>query len=374
MATKIEHIHSITGIRAVLMLLVLFFHVYAFIAKSAFTLPAILAQPLSHFWVAVDMFFVLSGYVIALNYYHSLKNKQLSYRNYLVSRIARIFPAHIFLMLAFLIFILSFYGLEFFRGGEWEKQFPFNNKYLSWSFIDFLKTLFLVQSWGIPTQMGWSFVAWSVSCELFVYLLFPIFIRVSNLFSSSKKLLIISAVIIYLIGLIALLFSTQKYGINPTGVVRVTFGFYIGIVVYLLTQEHQSNHIQTTYSLLAYIASLLICLLFLFSAYYFLSFIWLIPAFAVLLYLLASRKLAAPVLSSRLFVYLGKISYSFYLVHGILLIVWRILFPLNTVINKGKIYVLLYILSYVIACFIVSALTFHCVEEPSRKKIRQYFS
>lgn len=160
MHNKIEHIHSITGIRAVLMLLVLFFHLYAFIFKYTYAVPSFLAQTLTHFWIAVDMFFILSGYVISLNYYQALKEKRLSYHSYLISRIARIFPAHIFIMLASLTFILAYYGLGFWgEENNWRSLFPFNKSYSSWGFVDFFKTLFLVQSWGIPTQMGWNTVA-----------------------------------------------------------------------------------------------------------------------------------------------------------------------------------------------------------------------
>lgn len=357
------------------MLLVLFFHLYAFIFKYTYAVPSFLAQTLTHFWIAVDMFFILSGYVISLNYYQALKEKRLSYHSYLISRIARIFPAHIFIMLASLTFILAYYGLGFWgEENNWRSLFPFNKSYSSWGFVDFFKTLFLVQSWGIPTQMGWNTVAWSVSCELFAYLLFPVFIKLSSLFSKHRVLLILSAIVIYLLGLAALLFSLNKYGINHTGIVRVSFGFYMGVVIYLLSKDLPSKALDKPYSKIAYFGSIIVLLLCFLSAYYFVSFVWLIPAFAILLYFLVTKKVASPLLSSRVFVYLGKISYSFYLVHGIFLLLWHILFPLEFAIDSGEVYVLSYIFSYVIACFIASALIFHMVEEPSRKKIRQLFS
>jgi peptidoglycan/LPS O-acetylase OafA/YrhL len=104
---------------------------------------------------AVTLFFVLSGYVLALN-----SAKYASWPSFFVARVARVWPAHAVAIL-FWAYIFYPYTIDLIRtpGGT----------------HDLVLNLLLLQAWSPDKQVYWSYNApsWSVSCELFFYLMFP---------------------------------------------------------------------------------------------------------------------------------------------------------------------------------------------------------
>jgi peptidoglycan/LPS O-acetylase OafA/YrhL len=109
---------------------------------------------------AVTFFFVLSGFI--LTYVYDQRLTWAKVPEYLVARWARIWPLHV----TCLVFTAALY---------------LSRGYLAWNSETawrFISNLFLVQSW-IPI-LGWPLAfngpAWSISTELGFYLLFPLFV------------------------------------------------------------------------------------------------------------------------------------------------------------------------------------------------------
>lgn len=108
----------------------------------------------NHYWafgsgyVGVGFFFVLSGFVLALNYRGGVSTKE-ERRDFWFKRFARIYPTH---LLTFLICL--------------PLGFPWHA----------VPSLFLIQSW-IPNSgifFGGNVPSWSISNEAFFYALFPL--------------------------------------------------------------------------------------------------------------------------------------------------------------------------------------------------------
>ena len=101
-----KHIEELDGIRGIAILLVFAFH--AFKRANYFT-----ANPILHFitkltsigWVGVDIFFVLSGFLIT-SILMQKKGKKDYFKNFYARRILRIFPLY-YLMLGVIIFSMS---------------------------------------------------------------------------------------------------------------------------------------------------------------------------------------------------------------------------------------------------------------------------
>lgn len=108
------------------------------------------------FGLFVDMFFILSGFVISYSYPASTGVR--SYTRFLVRRIARIYPLHVLTLLVFAG--LALIGIA----GPTEHS----------GVSDFLYNLFLIQAWGVTDHLSFNSPAWSISAELFCYLLFPL--------------------------------------------------------------------------------------------------------------------------------------------------------------------------------------------------------
>lgn len=96
-------------------------------------------------WVAVDFFFILSGFVLS----HAIISGKQSYRQFAIGRIARIFPLH---WLTLLLFIAAFYLVG------WEKALVWKD--LGWN-------VFLLQSVG-PKMFEFNWPSWSISVEFWI--------------------------------------------------------------------------------------------------------------------------------------------------------------------------------------------------------------
>ena len=150
-------LRSLTGVRGVAALVV---------ALAHFNLPAFAAFNglfIGSFSQAVDLFFCLSGFTLALVYEPQTRTFA-NWRNYAAARIARIYPLYLATLLWSALIGISL-----------GPQYPLER---AWS--DFLAQLALINSWPIVgTGVHWDLPAWSISVEFFCYLfLFPLLWRV----------------------------------------------------------------------------------------------------------------------------------------------------------------------------------------------------
>ena len=138
---------------------------------------------------AVYFFFVLSGFVITLNYIDKINNfKDLI--NFQIKRFYRLYPTHIFILFIVLfVQILKYLVVNYtqLQSG----QVPFGYWY---TLKDFLANLLLIQSiFNYFYYLSWNGAAWSISTEFYTYVIF------GALFMVSKKSLIPLIIFIYLV-------------------------------------------------------------------------------------------------------------------------------------------------------------------------------
>jgi peptidoglycan/LPS O-acetylase OafA/YrhL len=86
----VEHIRSLDGVRGIAVLCVVFFHFFPRGGAGA------LVPLISTGWVGVDLFFVLSGYLITSILYEH-RGKERYYRNFYGRRVLRLLPLYYFL-------------------------------------------------------------------------------------------------------------------------------------------------------------------------------------------------------------------------------------------------------------------------------------
>jgi peptidoglycan/LPS O-acetylase OafA/YrhL len=138
-----NRIDALTGLRFFAALAIVFNHLNGTLWVPANGLP--LNQ-------GVSFFFVLSGFILQYSYRGRFEN--LSFSQFYLLRIARIWPSHLVIIVA-----LVLHGAS---------------SYLSWGQI--LTVAFLLQSWSphLTTTFLMNGPSWSLSVELFFYALFPI--------------------------------------------------------------------------------------------------------------------------------------------------------------------------------------------------------
>jgi peptidoglycan/LPS O-acetylase OafA/YrhL len=125
-------------------------------------LPSSIATP--NFYPLVDFFFVLSGFVIMHIYGRGEGIRSISaFVGYLRKRFARIYP--LFALTLAIYVILAFLAARGLIPGGAKPWFRSDT---------FFANLFLVHAWGTVGIESFNYPSWSVSAEVFVYLLFPI--------------------------------------------------------------------------------------------------------------------------------------------------------------------------------------------------------
>jgi peptidoglycan/LPS O-acetylase OafA/YrhL len=154
-----SHLPALTGLRFFLALWVIIDHLVGrgnIYEPVAAALPAPLQAIIRGGYQAVPTFFVLSGFVLARTYASTDWSPSNAWK-YLVGRFARIYPVYLLSLLIVLPFIMK------------SKEQP-----KGWLVTMHLT---LTQGWFVGHyKAGWNTPAWSLSCEMFFYLIFPLLI------------------------------------------------------------------------------------------------------------------------------------------------------------------------------------------------------
>ena len=151
-------------LRALAIILVFLFHYFILSGGQPTWLP-----DLAKFgWTGVDLFFVLSGFLISSQLFAQIKQGQkISFKNFFLKRLFRIVPA-------FLVTIGLYYFFPFFR--EKERLPPL------WKFLTFTQILGLnLKDFGTFSH------AWSLCVEEHFYLVLPLILILLQLTNTLKK-------------------------------------------------------------------------------------------------------------------------------------------------------------------------------------------
>jgi exopolysaccharide production protein ExoZ len=293
-----NHVHPMEGLRGFAVFLVFLVH-YATLSKPWLDGSPELVWFTQQIFVignaGVDLFFVLSGYLI----YGSLISRPQKFLPYLSRRIERIYPA--FLVVFFIYLILNF-------------LFPAENKIpsdLPQRIIYILANLLLLP--GLFPIDPLITVAWSLSYEFFYYLAIPFLIKLLNLYRWSPR----ARLILYLYVSLAIMLICITGG----GPIRLIM-FISGILLYEVIKNQYVTTPSSILALMFLIAGLLV------KALPFYGALWLAVktgALFVSFFVLCFCCFAQPtawlprIFSWTPIRWLGNISYSYYLIHGLTL-------------------------------------------------------
>jgi peptidoglycan/LPS O-acetylase OafA/YrhL len=296
-----KELRSLTGLRAVAALFVFCFHTSGY------------GDRVSNFWRIADVgfcgvsfFFILSGLVLTW-----ATNPRISSRRFYGRRFARIYPAHVVMSVIAIVLYL-----------HWEpKAEPLGYVLLS---------VVLLQAWipSVVALQAGNGVSWSLSCEAFFYACFPFLRSVLTRWSPRARiqlgvgLAVASTVAALISGLT--MNGTYDLVVYENPLVRAS-EFVLGMIVGLALREGYRPAIRPFYGwlLLAFTwgASLLIGGTRGWLPYRGITDALVLPAFLLLIVAYAGADLrgAATFFARPVMVYLGRISFAFYLVHQVAL-------------------------------------------------------
>lgn len=296
-------------------------------------------------FIGVSFFFILSGFILSYSYEDKLKNEVTSKRQFILLRLARIVPMHLLLAMPFILLTIHL------------KNFDFSKT---------LTNILLMQSW-IPKEdyyFSLNGVSWSLSDELFFYLMFIPLIYTSI----TKKVITAISIITLLLTIYFLkIIQTEElnhwlYYIFP---VSRLVEFICGMIIYACWKNSRLSTVDSLLFLIS-LLPLLIAIYYSnninnslrYSLYYLLP---MVIFFTSCIYL--RNGVIHTILSSKTLELLGKSSFIFYLIHQpIILFCFKIFGH-----NPGP----LYLIALLVIITIVSIILYKLVEEPLELMLRK---
>lgn len=350
-----KHLPALTGLRFVLAIWVIVHHLTGkgmMLQPWVETLPSGLESLVRGGYLAVGTFFVLSGFVLARSYGQKSWDRGSIFR-YGIARIARVYPGY----LLSLVIVSPFIYRSLLTGGAGSSRR-----------VELLTDYGLVlQGWNGSLGVGWNTPAWSLSCEIFFYLCFPVLL----MFLAQRtwpRIILAGA-----LSIVLPLFLAQMHVPWWWKPFYHTADFLVGIVAsHLYDALHGVNFKRVgvcLYGVAAPLGALMIAFPESLRAWSMDLNSSLRPVnVAILIGLAMGGGLPARVLSSRLLKYLGQASYSMYILHVPLLwwysrYLWRSVRAIPPAAAAAI---------YIVSVILISALAFELVEEPANRMIRRW--
>lgn len=356
--SKIKYRADIDGLRAIAILSVLIFHLDA--------------KYLSGGFVGVDIFFVISGFLITSIIKKEIEEtSSFNFKNFYIRRIRRLFPA-LFVTLAITTIIVAFIfsptHLSSYGGS------------LVTSLLSVSNFFFWVESdyFNVSSKVKPLLHTWTLSIEEQFYLIWPITLlflvkikRKSRIFILFILTILITLILTYIFkdGQIALinhffpfakdLFSDGKSTIFFLLPFRF-FEFLFGAILVWFIHYRLSKRFY--YDMIFFIGLIFI----LYSIFFFdenMIFPYynaIIPTLGTFLVIYSSiHSRFNFVLENKLFIKVGLISYSLYLVHWPVIVIWNYLSDNVTISDNFAI---------LIICLFLAMLSYKYIEQPFRNK------
>jgi peptidoglycan/LPS O-acetylase OafA/YrhL len=283
-------------------------------------------------------FFVLSGFVMAHAYCNTDFTKQKNIFNFYLKRLAKIYPTYIVVTLVYSAVIRDIPSQQYLRV--------------------IVNDLFLVQGF-FPSMfpIGLNGGTWSLTVEIFLYFLFPFLMILSG---QSPKILIVAIILTIIVSL-----NVKFDSIYSNPVCRVG-DFLCGMGFYFLRKQIRSIPFANYLHLITVIVLYLTCKKLGGSYQYMQGQFIIVPLFGVWITMVFYSK--SKIYNNKYLEYLGLISYSFFLWQSIAIILGKKLIRMYPDFNLH----LLVVMAFVVT-FCISALSYHFLEERTRRYVLQKF-
>ena len=374
----VEHFYSLDVLRGLAALSVVFWHWQHFFffgtKPGAFDVARL---PFSEWvfvlytkgWLAVDLFFSLSGFVFYWLYSKRVSEGAISPSKFALLRFSRLYPLHFVTL-----FIVAVSQLWLIKVSRSYFVYPNNDG------NHFMLNLIFASSWGFERGYSFNGPIWSVSVEVLLY----------ALFFSCSRLFPVRAIVLALISIFGF-YIVQKY-YQPIG--RGIGSFFLGGCVFLvykaIVTSHRAAALTKWLAILmisAWVATIVIAqqgvdlsirgvpFLWRFDAY----FQWIVhkilsawPVFVLFPLTILSLALIETHRGTlgRRVSFIGDISNSSYLLHfplQLLFIVVLTRFAVNNSVYYSPWFMLLFFTVLIAACLI----SFRYFEMPAQKYLRQ---
>ncbi|ARV16601.1 acyltransferase family protein [Polaribacter sp. SA4-12] len=377
------YLHNLSSLRGIAAILVTTLHFHFFLGAI---FPYEAAGLIDKLYLMVDLFFILSGFIMCY-VYEDVFNKGLekkSYKNFLISRLARIYPLHVLVIGAELLLFLGYLCIDKFQFlSDWNQHLyrldaiPFQ--------LLFLETV------GIFDFATWNMPAWSLSAEWWAYVIFPfLFIFFKKVGYKKWFLALISVISLWFFieTVLAPLHPFLNFPPDPKkidldvnwhwGTLRGIVGFIAGMIVW---QVYKFSTLKKVFSnVWVFLSLIALCII---SMYY--HWYDTVTVFIFMMIILSSAygsSIIDKLYSFKFLRKLGDWSFSIYIWHMFIINmisfyfmlnvdkkVGGILRPLNGSLMEARVSFIIFMLITIFVGF----LSYKYLENPTRKWINKKF-
>jgi peptidoglycan/LPS O-acetylase OafA/YrhL len=358
-------IKSLEGGRGLAALIVAFYHLK--IGVDYFSV-------IRNGYLFVDLFFVLSGFVICAAYSGRMQTAT-DFQSFLIRRIGRLLPLLLFTTALFLLIANSIVlakKVALSSGYASILNNPGAHEFLIPSVSELVSVITMTHGMGVFDRLILNTPSWSISTEFYTYLVFAV---VALLLSGRSRVaaFVMLSVAGFVVAMLASILTHEcmREGgcLSLTydfGFPRTVCSFFLGCLTYLA-----SRRMRARASALQVAGASMLALLFMFvDAYPALAFAF--PAAFALLILSLSKDdgWLAGILMRRPFAVLGERSYSIYLMHMPLILIFENLAKRA----NGVFFSTLVLVAFAAVLIIVSGWTYRFIEDPFRSMFNRFAS
>lgn len=349
---------ALTSMRGIAALGVVMFHidVCLFYREMGTLLPKTSSGLIANGYLWVDFFFILSGFVIHHAYAERL-GAGIRWRTtarYYRSRFLRIYPLHLALTLLLIVAVIAAgSACPGLRDGSWDAFFkpsalPTN--------------LLMLHAMTPGAGLTWNIVSWSIAAEWWVYAVAPLLIPILRPRRPVAGVLCMVAGAFVLIGLYV---AVGRHTLDITfdfGVIRCFGGFLIGLGLYRLQRSALPLSPAVTDGLALSALAGIVVLMHLDA-----NDLLIVPLFALLVLTGASGQgRLNHALASAVPHCLGRISYSIYLVHGLVFMLFWFGAPALGLSFQTPLAAGAFALAFLAVTLVGAALAYRFVEVPAQ--------
>ena len=334
---------------------------------------ALYLPPIAHGYIFVDLFFVLSGFVITATYSQRITSIA-DLKPFLIRRFGRLFPLMIF---ATLLYVIAFDLII------WAKRLlvdlghtglltnPEALTYMVPSLAELGGTVLFAQGMGVFDHLILNKVSWSISVEFYTYVVFAVL-----WVACRGKARIVASVVLALAGVALTTWSTLSihdclnkgfcYDVSyDFGFARCIGAFFLGALSFQVSKLVSLNANKAQALTLA----ILVGLFGFIKQYPALAFAFPFVFAMLVVAICRDTGFVATFFQRKSLQILGQRSFSMYMLHPVVLL---LIGPLTTKINRigspvtGAVVTGLAIVAYVAVIVVISGWSYAKIESPSR--------
>ena len=285
--------NDIQGLRAFAFLLVFVFHVNQAWLPGGF--------------LGVDIFFVISGYLMTNIILDEIQNKRFNFYQFFLKRIKRIVPAYVFFLS-----IVSLAGIVIF---SYEDTFATLKGTLLYTSLFISNILFALEDnyFGARLNENPFLHTWSLAIEMQFYLFLPILLYVFR--KHATKTLVFFIILGTLYSSYYIYFLASKNLMYFSLIARFPEFLVGGVFSQIFKQSIDFNRTKNNVIASISLIVLLACCFFITSNSNFPGILALLPCIGTAVLLSVKNNFISDFFSKKIPVYIGELSYSLYLWH-----------------------------------------------------------